>query len=188
MWLSLRLVGHRIRSGPISLEQPSTQQIWGQFAEKRGLPPIYFNPRKINTYLRQKKGAKYDFVSIIAVQNSEPSIWPAPPTCPVHKEGLFQSCAETYPWIASLDSRAAGTFRHGRRWRRRRNAVRAHGARLEWRDPSSLTSGSVAHSRDRLSASPRPSKLATHTTASFVLPGAGTSLLGSFSAMESLDP
>jgi hypothetical protein len=41
-----------------------------------------FNPRKINTYLRQKKAGKYDFVSIIAVRNSEPSIWPAPQLAP----------------------------------------------------------------------------------------------------------
>jgi hypothetical protein len=47
----------------------------------------------------------------------------------------------------------------------------------------------VAHSQDRLGASPRPSRLGTHTTAStFVLPGAGTNLLGSFSAMESINP
>jgi hypothetical protein len=42
-----------------------------------------FNPRKINTYLRQKKAGKYDFVSIIAVRNSEPSIWPAPQLAPI---------------------------------------------------------------------------------------------------------
>ena len=103
MWLSLRLVGHRIRSGPISLEQPSTQQIWGQFAEKRGLPPIYFNPRKINTYLRQKKGVKYDFVSIIAVQNSAPSIWPAPQLAPfirrVCSSLALRPILGSRPWI-----------------------------------------------------------------------------------------
>ena len=77
---------------------------YGDNSQKNEVGRQYiFNPRKINTYLRQKKGAKYDFVSIIAVQNSAPSIWPAPQLAPFIRRVCSSFALRPYPWIASLD-------------------------------------------------------------------------------------